>query len=243
MSDHDPFRSDAATPSALLPLEPHLDRLVVRQQVGPLAWAGMLREGTLVELWDATARRADVPVTAVDRARAVAHLLPRRGVVGRTSAVWVHTGGPAPSRIDVLIQVGVRRPAPHPQRRAAETTLRPDDVEELAGVPVTTLVRTAVDVARWADPEVAPRLLRRLVGHGLDLQDAHARLAEYAGRRRTREAHALLRALAPGSEPAGGVVLGAGSGDAVDVEHALDLAHGGEHGSEVGRLGHLEDEP
>ncbi|GEL93658.1 hypothetical protein CCO02nite_03160 [Cellulomonas composti] len=181
---------------SLLPAIPELERLVSRSGVGGPAWSGMVRDGALTPLWGGTAIRGDAEAGPTDRAHAIAHLLPRRGVVGRASAVWVHAGGPPPVRVDVLLPVGSRRPYEHPDRRCAETLLPAEDLDRVGDVAVTNLVRTAVDVARWLEPDVAHEHLRRLVVHGLDLAAARTLLETFSGRRRARLAREVLDTVA-----------------------------------------------
>jgi len=148
----------------------------------------MLRDGVLLAVTDGVAVTGPRPPGRDDRARAVATALPRHGVVGRDSAAWVHSGRRPPSRTCVLVPVGIRRPDPRPDRWCAETTFGDDDVVLLDGVPVTSLVRTAVDVARWYDGTTGAGLLADLVGAGLDLAAVRRRLVALAGRPHVRRA-------------------------------------------------------
>ncbi len=155
----------------------------------------MLRDGALAPLWgDAAFVGASEP-TAADRARALAPLVPARGVVARQSAVWVHTGSHAPRRADVAIPLGARRPAAHPERTVTEATLDPSGIVLLGGVRVTSVQRTGIDVARWLDPVHAEPLLAALVACGFDAHSASADL-EHAGGRHVVRARAVLRGLA-----------------------------------------------
>lgn len=168
-------------------------RLVRREDVPAWDWTGMHLDGTLVPLWRDVSRRADVPESPTLRAAALAPLVPARGVLGRLSAVWVHTGRvDPPRRVDVLVPSGARRPEPHPDRQAAEAELRDDDVLAVGPVRVTGVTRTAVDVARWVPPAPAVRALRALVEVGLDPAAVHDVLAAAHGGRGVRTARRTL---------------------------------------------------
>ena len=134
-----------------------------------------------------------VPVHPAVRAAAFAALVPARGAVGREAAAWVHAGGPPPGRVTVLVRSGARRPDPHPGRTTAEADLTDTDVVDVGGVRVTTVLRTAVDVARWLPTEDALRVLRRLRPVGLDPAAALHRLEAHAGGRGVRRARRTLR--------------------------------------------------
>jgi len=184
-------------PAALRRLRPRVGGtgpdVVRRDDVPPWAWTGLHLDGALVHLWRDTSRVTATPESRTLRARAVAPLVPRRGAVGRLSAAWVHTGGRAPDRVTVLVRSGARRPGPHPGRVSAEADLADDDVQSVGGVLVTTMGRTAVDVARWVPAATAVPVLRALVTHGLDPDDTLRRLEAHAGGRGLRAARATLR--------------------------------------------------
>ncbi len=186
-----------AAPPALARLRPGprtLPALVHRDEVSPLAWAGMLADGHLVPLWGAVARTAATAETPAVRAAALARFVPARGAVGRLSAVWVHAGGDAPRRATVLVGAGTRRPDAHPDRWVAEAALSTADVVVLGGTAVTTPLRTVVDVARWEPPAVAHAAVARLSACcGVDLAGAAAALGGLEGHRGVRRARALLR--------------------------------------------------
>jgi len=167
-------------------------------------WAGMLRDGVLLAVTDGVAVTGPRPPDRDDRARAVSSALPRHGVVGRDSAAWVHSGRRTPARTCVLVPVGVRRPEPRADRWCAETTFDDDDVVVLDGVPVTSLERTAVDVARWYDPDTAVALLADLTTAGLDLTAVRRRLMALAGRPHVRRALGSVEAAARTRSSSGG---------------------------------------
>jgi hypothetical protein len=168
------------------------------EDVGATAWQVLLRDGTLRPVWGAVATSADRPPTAAVRAAALRPLVPPRAVVGRTAAVWVHTGGPLPERFDVLVAPRARRPSPHPLRIPHESPLPAADVVRLDDVRVTTVARTALDVARWVPREDAVPLLRRLADHaGLDVAATVRDLDGAHGRRFAERARATLADVEP----------------------------------------------
>ncbi|CAM5779247.1 hypothetical protein [Cellulomonas persica] len=191
---------------SLLPAGLALPRLVRREHTLSSEWTGMLRDGVLLPVTDVVAVTGPAPPGPSDRARALGPALPRHGVLGRDSAAWVHTGARPPSRACVLVPVGVRRPAPRPDRTCAEAALGPTDVMLVAGTAVTTPERTGEDVARWLAPQDAVARLVELEALGLDLRVVRRRLDALAGRRHVRRAHTVLdvaldRACRPGRVP------------------------------------------
>lgn len=216
--------------------------IVRRSDVGAAAWFALVRDGVLRPVWGDVAVAADLPCCPDVRGAALVGEVPRGGVVGRGSAAWVHVGGVPPVRVDVLVGPGRRRPPRTDRRTAAEASLESGDVEVVGTLPVTTVHRTGTDVARFEPAARAHRILLTLVAAGFDPVAALRSLDDLPGQRGVRRARDVLRgvALASGADDR---LLGClRPGDAVDVEDALDLAHGGQHGREVRRLGHLEHE-
>lgn len=186
----------SSTLLAYRPVRPAAPALVRRRDVDPLTWTGMVLDGVLVPLWRDVAVRAGEPVTPALRVAAVADVVPRRAVVGRLSAAWVHVGGPAPERVDVLVRRGGRRVDPHPARRVGEGPLPPDEVLDLGPCRVTTVQRTGLDVARSAPPEDARPLLLALRARGFSPDLALSAVERLPGERGTRRARAVLASLA-----------------------------------------------
>lgn len=117
-----------------------------------------------------------VVATPALRAAALADRVPRRAVLARAAAVWVHLGGAPPARVDV----------------AWSDRLRPRDVQRIGGLRVTALHRTALDVLAHEPPDVAGPLLHRLVAAGVSPDRLRVELAAAAGRRGVRSAMRLL---------------------------------------------------
>ena len=197
-----------AVPRALRELRPGpraRGPVLHRTEVSSLEWAGLLRDGLLAPVWGGAARVTACVEDPAVRVAALARLVPERGVVGRATAVWVHAGGPAPVRADVLVQTRARRPDPHPDRRTHEADLTDADVETIAGVRVTTPLRTALDVARWLPAAQSLPLLRALRDVGLDTgRAARTATSLHGGRGVRRARHVLLQVAAERATPADG---------------------------------------
>jgi hypothetical protein len=172
-----------------------LPSIVRRQDVGAAAWHALVRDRVVRPLWGDVAVAADLDDTPALRSAALADLVPRRGVVGRCSAAWVHTGRRPPDRVDVLVASRGHRADPHPRRAAAEAALAPHDVVRVGPLAVTTVQRTGTDVARWVAAPVALVVLADLCGAGFDPSRALDDLDAMPGQRGVRAARATLRSL------------------------------------------------
>lgn len=230
-------------------LQPRPDpvvRTVEAAVLGGTAFDALRRDGVVRVVRGGLAVSADAEPTPQDRALALGQDVPGRAVVGRATAAWVHAGGPPPARLELLVPPGRRRLAPDPGRRTHEAELPADDVLAIAGIRVTSVQRTGLDVARFHPPAEALPMLHALVGCGLDAHAARDRLAGLAGDRGTLVARSTLTAVLEGRSVAASrpprrhgsarerVLLGrAGAGHAVDVEDALHLADRREHRRQV----------
>jgi hypothetical protein len=177
---------------AVPPVLPHT---VSREEIGAAAWFGLLRDGVVRLVWGDLAIAADLSETPAVRALALAPLVPSRGVIGRRTAAWVHTGRFPPVRVEVLVRTGGRRTDPHPARVAAEAQLAPQDVVRIGGHSATSVQRTGIDLARMLPAAEAVPLLHALQDIGLDPARALASLAAFRGQRGVRQAQSTLRDL------------------------------------------------
>jgi len=177
------YRPPAAVPSVVV---------VRRDSVPASAWFGQLRDGVIRIVWGDVAITADCVPTPAIRALAVADLVPPRSVVGRSSALWVHTGRRAPDRVEVLVARRARHTAPHPRRVSNEAELTSDDVVRLAGIRVTSVQRTGTDLARCLPATQAVSALSELVAIGFDPELAAHTLAALRGHRNVRSALDVL---------------------------------------------------
>ena len=171
---------------------PALPRTVSRDDVGAAAWFGLLHDGVVRVVWWDVAIAADLPDTPELRAVALAPLIPARGVIGRRTAAWVHTGRYPPVRVEVLVRTGGRRTDPHPARVAAEATLSPSDVVHVGTHRATSVQRTGVDIARMLPSEEAVPTLRALQDVGFEATRALDQLAGLRGHRGVRQAYSTL---------------------------------------------------
>ncbi|GEK19943.1 hypothetical protein [Cellulomonas xylanilytica] len=174
---------------------PNLPRTVSRDDVGAAAWFGLLRDGVVRVVWGDVAIAADLSDTPEVRATALAALVPARGVIGRGTAAWVHTGRYPPVRVEVLVRTGERRTDPHPARVAAEATLPPSDVVRVGVHRATSVQRTGIDVARMLPQVDAVPTLRALLDVGFEPTHALDRLADLRGHRGIRRAYSTLQDL------------------------------------------------
>ncbi|MEE1621107.1 type IV toxin-antitoxin system AbiEi family antitoxin [Zafaria sp. Z1313] len=148
--------NDSALPSVI-----GLDGRHSRAELGAMVLDGVLRPvlpGALVP--------AGLPDTPEVRAAAAAHVAGRvpAGTLGRFTAAWIHGCAPPPGELEVLVRRFHRLPRSAdtmPLRlHEAETDAR--DTELLGGVPVTTPVRTAVDIALFGEESAARAVLSRI---------------------------------------------------------------------------------
>ncbi len=155
------------------------------------------RDGLVVEVWPGVLRALDLAHGAAGRSGAVAALVPSGSVLAYQAAVWVHTGRHRPQRLDVVLTGGRHRSTP--QVRTHAERLAPADVVRVGGRAVTSLGRTAVDVARRCDPSDVPGWLAALRAHGLNPADVVAALERASGLRGAPRARRLLAPVLQGS--------------------------------------------
>lgn len=163
--------------------------------VGAVAFDALLRDGHTRRVWGDLAVASGVTATPQHRAAALRCLVPARATVGRDAAAWVHTGARPPARVQVLVGPRRRRPDPHPLRVTHESALAAGDVMDIAGVQVTTVQRTGVDIARWHSADSARATLLALCRVGFDPERAIHSLRAISGHVGAREARATLSAL------------------------------------------------
>lgn len=165
--------------------------------------AGLLSSSELTALHARLFRDIYAPngldITAVELAKAGWLWSRRRGVVAGFSAAALHG-----SR-----WVDATRPAEllHDNRHRQSglivrtTSVDPDEVETVAGVPVTTAARTALDLACWYPVMVAVPAIDALArATDLKLVDVDALMQRYRGRRGIRRARMSLDLVDAGAE-------------------------------------------
>ncbi|MFI2752089.1 hypothetical protein ACGIF2_01465 [Cellulomonas sp. P22] len=169
---------------------------VWRDTVGPVAFDALLRDGHVHRVWGDLAVTDGLSVSPAHRAAAVRALVPARAALGRSTACWVHTGVGLPGRVEVLVGPRRRRPDPHPSRSTHECELPPEDLVLLAGVQVTSVQRTGLDVARWEPRSTARALLVALRQVGFDPYAALGQLPDLRGYAGVTDARRVLEPLA-----------------------------------------------
>jgi len=117
-------------------------------------------------------------------------------VIGRLSAAWIYGCAPPPEKVAGLLDHRFRTTSQGRCRSAAihEVTLGPLDATTIAGVPVTTVLRTALDVALYVPEEAAvPALLSLAADTGLACPLDYIRQALLARSRLPGKRQALER--------------------------------------------------
>ncbi|MFC5319160.1 MULTISPECIES: hypothetical protein [Brachybacterium] len=137
-----------------------------RWEENPTTW-GMVQDRLMVRLLPGIFVPPDLLGSAVQRALAlgcaVGERLQSHHVVAGPSAAWVFLGGDPPERAE-LLSPAHRGSIPGATVRTAR--LHPREVETIGGAPVTSPLRTAADLLRFAPDPVARPSLRRLVEGG-----------------------------------------------------------------------------
>ncbi|WP_202567096.1 type IV toxin-antitoxin system AbiEi family antitoxin [Agreia sp. COWG] len=114
-------------------------------------WAACL-DGELVPLSSTAFLLADLPATPIERALAVRPVLGARMLIERDSAAWVFGARDTAPRLHTIAMRHAQRMTV--SRYAAtvrEVVLKPGDTTTVAGIEITTRLRTAVDIARSND--------------------------------------------------------------------------------------------
>jgi hypothetical protein len=222
----------------------------------PMAELHALRlDGQLTAL-DECFLPVDQPAGLAERARSLAQFCDGRLIVEQHSAAWVWGALPQPpARHELCASIGARSRSVHPRRLLVrEVIIDEADWLEVAGVRVTTPLRTAVDLARFAvrfDLIVVEQLLAQA---GLSVQDcidelnarrnlpqkkiALARLSRSAGS--AAAPHTPNRILGERLRRNASCEFLTGI-HPIDVVDGVNAAHGAEHAVQVRGVTHLED--
>lgn len=103
------------------------------------------------------------------RALAAGMLVPTRAIAERMSAAWIYGLVPEPLRHQFCVDLGARAHVPpSPRLQLREVRCAPEETRTIAGVRVTSPLRTVVDLARWAPdhPVDCVPLLAALLRYG-----------------------------------------------------------------------------
>lgn len=176
-----------------------------RRALNRLAATGTLRPVLFGVYVDASA-----PDDLATRAAALARVLPLGGVVCRRSAAWLYgVDALEPGRehalppLDAAVPTG-RGPLRRAGVRGVVEPLREAEVAMVGGIPVTTPLRTALDLARWLPRRTALACLDALLHQGLVSQGELAEEVErFAGHRYVAQARDLVGLAEPRTESFG----------------------------------------
>ena len=115
----------------------------------------------------------DQPAGLAERARSLALFCDGRLIVEQHSAAWIWGAlAQPPVRHELCASVGARSRSVHPGRLLVrEVVIGENDWVEIAGLRVTTPLRTAVDLARFAEHFDLALVERLLQDAGLTLPD------------------------------------------------------------------------
>lgn len=146
----------------------------------------------------------------VARAAAVALVLPAGAAVCRSLAAWMHgtdTRTPAqrydPLPLECVVPRG-KEPPSLPGVVPHVDMLPLDDITCLGGIPVTSIERTALDIARFSPPHMALATLDAFAADkAVDVERLAERVEEWRGLRGVGQARRLIAWADAGSESPG----------------------------------------
>lgn len=147
-----------------------------------------------------TAVPTDLLHTPVQRARALAPLVPRGAVVAGEAALWVHAGGPGPSSLALIIP---SRQGRGPGTIVYRGSVLPCDVVTVGGLRCLRLARAVVDLARTAAPARAVEVVLTARNLGLGSTELHLALNRCRGAacRGKPRARRIIETLVPAAQP------------------------------------------
>ena len=161
---------------------------------------GMTLDGLVRRVYRETYRRSDCPEDAASRARAASNALPLplrgRVALGRQCAAWVYGCAPPPPLLSVVTDHRRRTTAvpPFGSTTMHQVALGPFDVNLVGGIPVTTPLRTALDIAIHGAEPAAVEILGALASTpGLGCQLRLVEAALWSTRRVPGKTRALER--------------------------------------------------
>ena len=172
--------------------------------------AAMRSEGLVVQPVRGVLLRSDLADDPVNRAAAVALVLPKGAAVGRSLASWMHGVDPRapwqrddPLPVECVVPRGCEPPdlpgvTPH-------TDLLDElDVVHVDGVPVTSVERTVLDLARFLQPHMGLAVMDSFAHAGrLDLDVLGVRVETWRGQRGVAQARRLVTLCEPDTESFG----------------------------------------
>ncbi|MEZ5097138.1 MAG: hypothetical protein R2731_14170 [Nocardioides sp.] len=160
----------------------------------------MVADGAVRRVLRGVYAPASLPDTPETRARCAALVLPPHCVVSDLAAAWIWgINGYDPEALDIapaldVVSIGGPDRTRRPELVGGKRTLRDDDLVDLAGLRITSPLRTACDVAclrgRHRALAVLDGFCRRFE---LELADFHGLLPRYRGRRGCRQLRELVQ--------------------------------------------------
>ncbi|MCL6423496.1 hypothetical protein Bequi_08855 [Brachybacterium sp. JHP9] len=174
-----------------------LEREMAQWPAGSPSTEGAVLDGHVLRLDRDLCIPADLARTALDRALLVGcvigeQLRPHHVIAGR-SALWVHLGGAFPRPLELLTSAHRSLVSGASVRHC---TLLPEEIDVIAGAPVTSPARTCIDLMRFAPQDAAVRAVAAMLGAGLCTPAQLGRaLRSVQGLRGSRRAAELLRGM------------------------------------------------
>lgn len=169
-----------------------------------------VRRGELVQPLRGVFVGRDVELTTERRAQAVALVLPAGAAIARRTAAWlfgVDARAPGEHTVPVPMECVVPSGTEPLSRRGLHcyaTPLTSGDVQEVGGVPVTTPLRTAVDLLRWLPPHLGLGAADALAHRGLlSVSQLVTEVERFSGGRGIAQARRLAEIVEPLTESFG----------------------------------------
>lgn len=140
-------------------MTPRIPSLLTAADFSEAELSAMVLDGAVYRVGDCVSPIDEVPSAAL-RAAALALVIPARLIAERRTAAWVWgAANDLPARYEVCADIGARTRPPSPHRLVIrEVVIDDDEVVDFAGFKVTNPMRTAIDVARIAEPFGDPEL-------------------------------------------------------------------------------------
>lgn len=197
-------------PANRRPISPFTSRQAIAYGVGERELRTLVERGAVRRLLQGVYAYADIADSSLMRCRAAGLVLPPGAVLSDRTAAWIHgvdvlafweLGRPLP--VEVVVAPGT---APPRRRgvRSAERSLRPDDVELIQGLPVTTPHRTALDLGCKLQRHHALSSIDAMLRlGGMSTESLYADLERFRRRRGVVQLRELLSMADPGAESPG----------------------------------------
>jgi hypothetical protein len=183
-----------------LPLErPFTSRLAQDGGISRWTLAGLVRDGYLRRILKGVYVAAQTPDSLLLRARALLLVVPPQAVITDWTAVWLFSGLLPPNEHLAVPSLSMFLPAGKGRLRnqlcvSGERAFRPEDLTLVAGLTVTTPLRTAWDMGRLAHRDRAVSALDALMrSQGLTSGELVGGVERFRGERGVVQ----LRQLAP----------------------------------------------